>query len=191
MTMAESSQVGVYVVHGGAFCYINPIGAAYAGYRVDVTRRDGTGPLSLQHVAAEIRFPSAAAWMPVSKILKGDGSFAAFPHLLLDEPFGRLDQVVVEPSTESPVGGHTDHAEPLGFADRQQRVAPGIHPECEAVQNLHELHGVRPEILHAHLGGLELRGRHHIHRPGDLPGFLNSSDLSFNVFKCRHSHLTP
>lgn len=30
----------------------------------------------------EIRFPSAAAWMPVSKILKGDGSFAAFPHLL-------------------------------------------------------------------------------------------------------------
>ncbi len=35
MTMAESSQVGVYVVHGGTFHYINPIGAAYAGYRVD------------------------------------------------------------------------------------------------------------------------------------------------------------
>jgi len=35
MTMAESSQVGVYVVHGGTFLYINPIGAAYAGYRVD------------------------------------------------------------------------------------------------------------------------------------------------------------
>jgi len=35
MTMAESSQVGVYVVHDGTFLYINPIGAAYAGYRVD------------------------------------------------------------------------------------------------------------------------------------------------------------
>ena len=35
MTMAESSQVGVYVVHDGIFSYINPIGAAYAGYRVD------------------------------------------------------------------------------------------------------------------------------------------------------------
>lgn len=35
MTMAESSQVGVYVVHGSTFLYINPIGAAYAGYRVD------------------------------------------------------------------------------------------------------------------------------------------------------------
>jgi len=35
MTMAESSQVGVYVVHDGTFYYINPIGAAYAGYRVD------------------------------------------------------------------------------------------------------------------------------------------------------------
>jgi len=35
MTMAESSQVGVYVVHDGKFLYINPIGAAYAGYRVD------------------------------------------------------------------------------------------------------------------------------------------------------------
>ena len=33
MTMAENSQVGVYVVHGGAFLYINSIGAAYAGYR--------------------------------------------------------------------------------------------------------------------------------------------------------------
>jgi len=35
MTMAESSQVGVYVVHDGTFLYINPIGAAYAGYGVD------------------------------------------------------------------------------------------------------------------------------------------------------------
>jgi PAS domain S-box-containing protein len=35
MTMAESSQVGVYVVQKGKFLYINPIGAAYAGYRVD------------------------------------------------------------------------------------------------------------------------------------------------------------
>jgi succinate dehydrogenase/fumarate reductase flavoprotein subunit len=30
----------------------------------------------------EIRFPSAAAWMPVSKVPNGDGSFIAFPHLL-------------------------------------------------------------------------------------------------------------
>ncbi len=35
MTMAESSQVGVYVVQDGKFLYINPIGAAYAGYRVE------------------------------------------------------------------------------------------------------------------------------------------------------------
>jgi len=35
MTMAESSQVGVYVVHDGVFRYINSIGAAYAGYRAD------------------------------------------------------------------------------------------------------------------------------------------------------------
>jgi PAS domain S-box-containing protein len=35
MTMAESSQVGVYVVQDGKFLYINPIGAAYAGYRED------------------------------------------------------------------------------------------------------------------------------------------------------------
>ena len=35
MTMAESSQVGVYVVQDGTFPYLNPIGAAYAGYRVD------------------------------------------------------------------------------------------------------------------------------------------------------------
>ncbi|PZQ47592.1 MAG: 3-oxosteroid 1-dehydrogenase [Rhodovulum sulfidophilum] len=30
----------------------------------------------------EIRFASAAAWMPVSKVPNGDGGFAAFPHLL-------------------------------------------------------------------------------------------------------------
>ncbi len=35
MTMAESSQVGVYVVQDGKFLYINPIGAAYAGYGVE------------------------------------------------------------------------------------------------------------------------------------------------------------
>ncbi len=32
--------------------------------------------------AMEIRFPAAAAWMPVSKVPNGDGSFGAFPHLL-------------------------------------------------------------------------------------------------------------
>ena len=30
----------------------------------------------------EIRYPSAAAWMPVSKVPNGDGTFTAFPHLL-------------------------------------------------------------------------------------------------------------
>ena len=35
MTMAESSQVGVYVVQDGKFKYMNKVGAAYAGYRVD------------------------------------------------------------------------------------------------------------------------------------------------------------
>lgn len=30
----------------------------------------------------EIRFPFAAAWMPVSKVPNGDGTVAAFPHLL-------------------------------------------------------------------------------------------------------------
>lgn len=30
----------------------------------------------------EIRFPSAAAWMPVSKVPNGEGGFTAFPHLL-------------------------------------------------------------------------------------------------------------
>ncbi len=33
-------------------------------------------------VRVEIRFPAAAAWMPVSKVPNGDGSFSAFPHLL-------------------------------------------------------------------------------------------------------------
>jgi YidC/Oxa1 family membrane protein insertase len=33
--------------------------ATNAGYRVDVTRLDGAGPLTLQHVAAQIRFPAA------------------------------------------------------------------------------------------------------------------------------------
>jgi len=32
VTMAENSQVGVYVVQSGKFLYINPIGASYAGY---------------------------------------------------------------------------------------------------------------------------------------------------------------
>ena len=35
MTMAESSQVGVYVVQDGKFKYMNKVGAAYAGYHVD------------------------------------------------------------------------------------------------------------------------------------------------------------
>ncbi|NPV03516.1 MAG: PAS domain S-box protein [Syntrophaceae bacterium] len=35
MSMAENSQVGVYVVHDGTFLYINPIGAGYAGYRAE------------------------------------------------------------------------------------------------------------------------------------------------------------
>ncbi|HNQ00973.1 MAG TPA: PAS domain S-box protein [Syntrophales bacterium] len=35
VTMAESSQVGVYVVHEGRFLYINSVGASYAGYGVD------------------------------------------------------------------------------------------------------------------------------------------------------------
>ena len=47
MTMAESSQVGVYVVHGGTFLYINTIGAAYAGYRAD--ELIGASSLKLVH----------------------------------------------------------------------------------------------------------------------------------------------
>jgi PAS domain S-box-containing protein len=35
MTMAESSQVGVYVVQNGKFKYMNNVGAAYAGYHAD------------------------------------------------------------------------------------------------------------------------------------------------------------
>lgn len=51
MTMAESSQVGVYVVHDGTFLYINPIGAAYAGYSVN----ELTGMSSMQLVHPEDR----------------------------------------------------------------------------------------------------------------------------------------
>jgi succinate dehydrogenase/fumarate reductase flavoprotein subunit len=32
--------------------------------------------------SCEIRFPSAAAWMPVSKVPTGDGQFGLFPHLV-------------------------------------------------------------------------------------------------------------
>ncbi|HEX7539998.1 MAG TPA: PAS domain S-box protein, partial [Syntrophales bacterium] len=51
MSMAESSQVGVYVVQDGKFLYINPIGAAYAGYCVD----ELTGMSSMQLVHPDDR----------------------------------------------------------------------------------------------------------------------------------------
>ena len=47
MSMAESSQVGVYVVHDGAFEYINAVGASYAGY--SPSELIGTSSIRLVH----------------------------------------------------------------------------------------------------------------------------------------------
>lgn len=59
---------------------------ARGGEHVSPTPADNTGDgVRLAEDAGarvEIRFPSAAAWMPVSKVPNGDGTFAAFPHLL-------------------------------------------------------------------------------------------------------------
>ena len=120
-----------------------------------------------------------------------EGDLFPLAWLFLHEPFGGLDQVVVEAPAEPPVGGHADHPDPFRFADRQKRMGLGVHPERQTVQNLHELHRIGPEVLHPRLGGLELRGGHHVHGPGDLPGLLNGGDLPFNILECGHSKLLP
>jgi len=54
-TMAESSQVGVYVVQDGVFVYVNSIGAGYAGYRPE----ELIGQSSVRLIHPEDRGPVA------------------------------------------------------------------------------------------------------------------------------------
>ena len=86
-----SARRGVVLACGGFPHDAGRIAQAYphvarGGEHFSPTPEDNTGDgIRLAEdagAAMEIRFPAAAAWMPVSKVPNGDGSFGAFPHLL-------------------------------------------------------------------------------------------------------------
>jgi succinate dehydrogenase/fumarate reductase flavoprotein subunit len=54
--------------------HLSPVPAANTGDGIKLAETAGA--------QMEIRYPSAAAWMPVSKVPDGKGGFTAFPHLL-------------------------------------------------------------------------------------------------------------
>jgi succinate dehydrogenase/fumarate reductase flavoprotein subunit len=65
-------QAYPHVARGGQHVSPTPVGNTGDGVRL----AEGAGG------RCEIRFPQAAAWMPVSLVPKRDGSFGVFPHLL-------------------------------------------------------------------------------------------------------------
>ena len=69
---ARIAKAYPHVARGGE--HVSPTPAGNTGDGVRLAESVGG--------TCEIRFPSAAAWMPVSKVPKGDGTFAVFPHLL-------------------------------------------------------------------------------------------------------------
>ena len=115
----------------------------------------------------------------------------AFLRLGRHELLGHLDQVRVEAPAEPPVGGHEDDPDPPGVPHGQKGVSPRVHAQGQAAQHVHELDRVGPEVFHPHLGGFELRGRDHVHGPGDLLGLANRGDLSLDVSQCHSLSLFP
>ncbi len=86
-----AAKRGVVLACGGFPHDLNRIAKAYphvarGGEHVSPTPAGNTGDgIRLAEEAGaqcEIRFPNAAAWMPVSRVPKRDGSFGVFPHLL-------------------------------------------------------------------------------------------------------------
>ena len=66
------SQAYPHVARGGEHFSLSPSG----------NTGDGVKMAEQAGGSCEIRFPSAAAWMPVSKVPTGDGQFGLFPHLV-------------------------------------------------------------------------------------------------------------
>ena len=131
MTMAESSQVGVYVVHDGIFSYINPIGAAYAGYRVD--ELIGRSSVLLVHpedrelVArrAKAMLRGRAVTPHVFRILTKDGTGP------VDHGNGDADPLPGEEGDPRQLHGHhgaEGGAEQAGGAGGPRGLDPGVDP---------------------------------------------------------------
>lgn len=69
---ARTHEAYPHLKRGGE--HFSPVPAGNAGDGIRLAEDAGA--------RMELRYPSAAAWMPVSKVPNGDGSFTAFPHLL-------------------------------------------------------------------------------------------------------------
>lgn len=88
---AVTARKGVVLACGGFPHDLERLKKAYphvarGGEHVSPTPEGNTGDgVKLGEQAGgrcDLRFPSAAAWMPVSRVPRRDGSFGAFPHLL-------------------------------------------------------------------------------------------------------------
>jgi succinate dehydrogenase/fumarate reductase flavoprotein subunit len=69
---ARTREAYPHLKRGGE--HFSPVPAANTGDGIRLAEDAGA--------RMELRFPSAAAWMPVSKVPDGKGGFTAFPHLL-------------------------------------------------------------------------------------------------------------
>lgn len=69
---ARTTEAYPHLKRGGE--HLSPVPAANTGDGIKLAETAGA--------QMEIRYPSAAAWMPVSKVPNGKGGFTAFPHLL-------------------------------------------------------------------------------------------------------------
>jgi len=70
--MQRIARAYPHVVRGGQ--HLSPSPSGNTGDGVKMAEQAGG--------ICDIRFPSAAAWMPVSKVPVGDGGFRLFPHLI-------------------------------------------------------------------------------------------------------------
>jgi PAS domain S-box-containing protein len=177
MTMAENSQVGVYVVHGGAFLYINPIGAAYAGYGVD----ELIGMSSMQLVHPD---DQALVSRRAKAMLQGKGKAPHVFRILTKEGQTRWIMETVTPirfrGKKAILGNSMDITEQK---EAQSKLAELEALEASILESIpHAVIGLRDrKIFFANDGVEKVFGWKPKELIGQEPGSLFSSSAEFEV----------
>jgi len=89
--------------------------------------------------------------------------------------------IAVEGAAEPLVGRDDDESLPARIPAKKQRVGLGVGPEGQAAQHLLHLEGVGACLQDALLSPAQLRGRHQLHRLGDLLRALDRRDAPLNI----------
>jgi hypothetical protein len=88
-----------------------------------------------------------------------------------------LDQVGVKTAAETPIGGEQYNVDFLTSSRAPAAGSPLRRPLRQAPQNFGEFAGIGPKGFHLGLGTAQPRGRHHVHRLGDLFGLLDRGNF--------------